>query len=167
MISYLFRWVSGRPAIRRRIEITREHWIRRRVKPAAALFCAGCASVPELTPLADAIAPFIIVGIQKNFSWRAVYYFCGSLGVVWVAVWYRVFEDTPSQKRGISPEEQKLIGEPALRKTSVPWSRLFRDSTFLLLLLMYHCYCYGAYFFSTWFHTVSYLPTGRPRIHGR
>ncbi len=109
--------------------------------------------------LASAIAPLIIVGIQKTFSWRAAFYIFGSLGVIWAAVWYGVFEDTPSQKRGVSSEERKLIGEQMLRKTTVPWSRLFRDPNFQLLLLMYHCYCYGAYFFSTWFHT--YLQVGR------
>jgi MFS transporter, ACS family, glucarate transporter len=109
--------------------------------------------------LASAIAPFIIVGIQKNFGWRPAFYIFGGLGVIWAIVWYAVFEDTPKQKRGVSSEERKLIGEPALRTTPVPWSRLFRDPNFQLLLLMYHCYCYGAYFFSTWFHT--YLQAGR------
>ena len=34
-----------------------------------------------------------------------------------------------------------------------------RDGNFLRLLLMYHTYCYGAYFFLTWFPT--YLQVGR------
>jgi ACS family glucarate transporter-like MFS transporter len=109
--------------------------------------------------LASAIAPFIIVGIQKNFGWRPAFYIFGALGVIWAIVWYGVFEDTPRQERGVSSEERKLIGEPALRKTPVQWAHPLRDPNFQLLLLMYHCYCYGAYFFSTWFHT--YLQAGR------
>ncbi len=109
--------------------------------------------------LASAIAPLIIVTIQQVFNWRAAFYFFGSLGVIWVVIWRKTFTDTPRQKQGIAPEELSLIGEPAVRKTSVPWSRLFREPNFVLLLMMYHCYCYGAYFFSTWFHT--YLQIGR------
>src|SRR3954452_11890251 len=48
--------------------------------------------------VAGAIAPFIIVAIQKTFSWRAAFCFFGLLGVIWVAVWHKTFADTPGQK---------------------------------------------------------------------
>ncbi len=109
--------------------------------------------------LAAAIAPLTIVEIQKTLGWRAAFYIFGSLGVVWAVVWHRLFADTPAQAKGITAEERRVIGEPPFRSGSVPWRRLFREPNFLKLLLMYHSYCYGSYFFTTWFHT--YLQVGR------
>ena len=51
-----------------------------------------------------------------------------------------------------------LCGSTA-RHSSIPWARLFHDRNLLLLMLMYHCYCWGAYFYLSWIHT--YLQVGR------
>jgi predicted MFS family arabinose efflux permease len=39
------------------------------------------------------------------------------------------------------------------------WSQVLRNGNFLRLLLMYHTYCWGAYFYLSWLHT--YLQKGR------
>ena len=104
--------------------------------------------------------PLIVVAIQQRYGWRASFYLFGSLGLLWSAIWYAWFRDWPSQKRGIPLEEIKLIGEaPPAGNGSAPWSRIFRDRNLLLLMLMYHCYCWGAYFYLSWIHT--YLQVGR------
>src|SRR5580704_14834046 len=112
------------------------------------------------TAVSGALAPPIVVSIEQGHGWRAAFYAFGSLGVFWSAIWYWWFRDSPAEKAGVSPEEREKIGAPQPRSGSrVQWSQLVRNPNFLRLLLMYHTYCWGAYFYLSWLHT--YLVRGR------
>jgi MFS transporter, ACS family, glucarate transporter len=112
------------------------------------------------TATGGAITPLLVVPIQQAHGWRASFFIFGALGVVWVAVWQWWFRDAPAEKKGISQTELKLIGEPSgSRHLKLPWSEMFRNRNFQLLLIMYHLYCWGAYFYLSWLHT--YLQVGR------
>jgi predicted MFS family arabinose efflux permease len=112
------------------------------------------------TGLGGIATPLIVVAIQKRYGWRPSFWLFGSLGVLWSVVWQRWFRDRPSEKAGVPQDEIKLIGDGgAARHSSAPWARLLRDRNLLLLMLMYHCYCWGAYFYLSWIHT--YLQVGR------
>jgi len=112
------------------------------------------------TATGGALSPPIVVWIEQHYGWRAAFYAFGSLGVFWSAVWYWWFRDSPAEKTGVSPEEREKIGVPELRSGGgVRWSRLIRNPNFIRLLLMYHTYCWGAYFYLSWLHT--YLVRGR------
>src|ERR1051325_7157241 len=112
------------------------------------------------TGLGGIATPLIVVAIQKRYVWRPSFYLFGSLGILWSAAWYSWFRDRPAEKAGVTLEERKLIGEgsPA-RHGGAPWATLLRDRNIVLLMLMYHCYCWGAYFYLSWIHT--YLQVGR------
>jgi predicted MFS family arabinose efflux permease len=112
------------------------------------------------TAMGGALAPPIVVSIEQSHGWRAAFYAFGSLGVFWSIVWYWWFRDTPGEKVGVSAEEKEKIGRPPARaKGGVQWSQLVRNPNFIRLLLMYHTYCWGAYFYLSWLHT--YLELGR------
>jgi MFS transporter, ACS family, glucarate transporter len=112
------------------------------------------------TAMSGAVTPSIVVAIQQRHGWRASFYIFGCLGVFWSAIWYWWFRDSPTEKAGVSSEEIEKIGPPQLRpKGGVKWDQLLRNSNFLRLLLMYHTYCWGAYFYLSWLHT--YLERGR------
>jgi MFS transporter, ACS family, glucarate transporter len=112
------------------------------------------------TAMGGALAPPIVVSIEQHHGWRAAFYAFGSLGVFWSVIWYWWFRDSPAEKPGVSREEKEKIGQPAVRSESrVRWSQLVRNPNFLRLLLMYHTYCWGAYFYLSWLHT--YLQLGR------
>src|SRR5580692_7205237 len=112
------------------------------------------------TALGGALAPPIVVSIEQRHGWRAAFYAFGSLGVFWSALWYGWFRDSPAEKAGVSNEEREKIGPPHRRSGGgVRWSQLMRNPNFLRLLLMYHTYCWGAYFYLSWLHT--YLVRGR------
>jgi predicted MFS family arabinose efflux permease len=112
------------------------------------------------TAISGALTPPIVVSIEQAYGWRAAFYVLGSLGVFWSAVWYCWFRDSPREKKGISREELEKIGTPKIRSASgVRWTKLFRNPNFIRLLLMYHTYCWGAYFYLSWLHT--YLQRGR------
>jgi MFS transporter, ACS family, glucarate transporter len=112
------------------------------------------------TAMGGALAPPIVVSIEQKHGWRAAFYAFGSLGVFWSAIWYGWFRDSPAEKSGVSPAEREKIG-PGLRHSSgrMRWSQVLRNGNFLRLLLMYHTYCWGAYFYLSWLHT--YLQKGR------
>lgn len=111
------------------------------------------------TGLSGIATPLIVVTIQQRFGWRPSFYVFGALGIIWSAIWYTWFRDTPWQKAGVTEEERRLIGVPAAsRHAGVSWARRFRSPNFVLLILMYHFYCWGGYFYLSWLHT--YLQVG-------
>lgn len=112
------------------------------------------------TAVGGGITPLIVVSIQKNYSWRAAFVLFGVFGLFWAALWHWWFRDSPREMAGISPEELAIIGTPpARRELGVDWKALLRNRNFQLILLMYHAYCWGAYFYLSWLST--YLQNGR------
>src|SRR4051812_13719483 len=47
-----------------------------------------------------ALAPLLVVPIQIRYGWRASFFVFGAAGLVWSAVWYAWFRDSPEEKRG-------------------------------------------------------------------
>ena len=47
----------------------------------------------------------MVVPIVAAYGWRMAFYLFGGLGIVWAAVWYWWYRDTPSEKPGVRPEE--------------------------------------------------------------
>jgi ACS family glucarate transporter-like MFS transporter len=112
------------------------------------------------TAVGGILTPLIVVPLQKSYGWRISFFLFGSLGIFWAAFWYWWFRDTAAEKTEVPSAERELIGPPVHRSAgTLPWPKLFRDGNFVRLLLMYHTYCWGAYFFLTWYPT--YLQLGR------
>ncbi len=120
----------------------------------------GASVIWMAAALGGALTPFLVVEMQKRYGWRMSFYVFGSLGILWSVIWYRWFRDTPPEMAGVSQEERDHIGVPAVSAhATVPWKRLLRNGNFIRLLLMYHTYCWGAYFYLSWLPT--YLQFGR------
>lgn len=112
------------------------------------------------TAVGGALAPPIVVSIEQRHGWRAAFYALGSLGVFWSFIWYWWFRDSPAEKSAVPAAERRVIGQtPARPAGRIRFSQLARDGNFWRLLLMYHTYCWGAYFYLSWLHT--YLQVGR------
>ena len=111
--------------------------------------------------IGGAMTPFLVVPIQVNYGWRASFYVFGILGIIWAIVWYIWFRDHPSQKPGVTKKEIEEIGAGAAppAHVSLPWGTVFKSRNFWTILLMYHFYCYGAFFFLSWYFP--YLVKGR------
>jgi MFS transporter, ACS family, glucarate transporter len=135
--------------------ISRWFPIAQRARATSVVWCAS--------RLGGALSPFLVIPIQAQFGWRASFYVFGAVGVIWALVWYLWFRDTPAQKKGTSAEE---IAEIAREHDSesgkhhkLPWGIALKDSNYLTILLMYHTYCWGSYFYLSWLHT--FLVKGR------
>jgi MFS family permease len=112
-----------------------------------------------------ALTPFIVLPIQKYFSWKMSFYILGVVGVLWTLFWIFWHKEEPADSNNISKEELSYIHQhrelPDLDsiKVKTPFWSGFGNSNLWFLLLMYVCYAIGAYFFQSWFHT--YLQKGR------
>ena len=105
------------------------------------------------------ISPLLVLPIQARYGWRASFFLFGVLGVIWAAVWYAWFRDSPSEKAGIAPEELHEIGPPlAGHHGGLPWARALRQPTFWTFAAIGASYVYSLGFFQAWLQT--YLVRG-------
>lgn len=100
------------------------------------------------TATGGGLTPLLVVSIEKHYGWRSAFWLFGSLGVIWSIIWHSWFRNGPAEKAGVSDQERALIHASATPTHSpVQWRRVLRNGNFLRLLLMYHTYCWGAYFY--------------------
>jgi predicted MFS family arabinose efflux permease len=116
--------------------------------------------------IGGAISPLLVVPIQRAYGWRASFLIFGVIGVVWAVIWYRWYRDHPREKAGVSQEELDEIGADAATRAhhSLPWGSALRQWNLWKIMLMYHTYCWGSYFYLSWLHT--YLQKGRGLTEG-
>lgn len=108
-----------------------------------------------------AVAPLLVLPIQMRYGWRMSFYVFGVAGLVWAAIWYAWFRDSPDEKRGaVTPAPGgDASGPPVAVSHAFPWRVASRSQTVWALLGVAFCYIYVYNFFQTWFHT--FLVKGR------
>ena len=81
--------------------------------------------------------------------------------MVWAIVWLAWYRDFPSEKPAVSARELEEIGAGAHRSPhhGLPWRTVLGKWNLWNIMLMYHTYNWGAYFYISWLHT--YLQKGR------
>lgn len=113
----------------------------------------ACGILVAAAQVGGAISPLLVVPIQIRYGWRASFWFFGILGVVWSAVWYAWFRDSPQEKRGVPQAELDESPAPvAAAHRSLPWARALRSVNFWAVIVTAFCYIYTYNFFQTWFH---------------
>jgi len=104
--------------------------------------------------LGAAIAPLTVLPLQDALGWRTVFYLFGAIGVVWAAAWYAWARDYPREMPKVSPAELAEIGESAPPgQGGLSWRRALASGNLWAVMLMYHTYCYAAYWFFSWMPT--------------
>jgi sugar phosphate permease len=100
------------------------------------------------------IAPLTVIPLQNAIGWRPVFYIFGGIGFVWAAAWYLWFRDNPRDKVGVSAAELAEIGAagPASH-AKLGLRRALSSGNLWAVMLMYHTYCYAAYWFFSWMPT--------------
>ena len=114
--------------------------------------------------LGAAVTPPIVVWMILRYGWRMPFLAFAGLGLVWSAVWFFYYRDSPEQHRGVNSAELELIhsatGGPRQQiGVRVPWRRILSSPTVWQLALMYFCYQYAFSVYLDWFPT--YLHTHR------
>ena len=87
---------------------------------ATGIFNAGSNIGAIVTPIS---LPFLVMA----FGWRAAFLIAGSLGLIWLVLWWRFYEQ-PERQRRLSAEELAYIqaGEDPAPQPHVPWLSLLR-----------------------------------------
>ena len=106
--------------------------------------------------LGAALTPAIVVLLMGACGWRLPFVAFGAVGLVWAAIWYWYYRDTPLEHAAVNASERNLIlsaiGSAQGSSThSVPWRRILRSSTLWTLSLMYFCYAYCISVYLDWF----------------
>src|SRR4051794_20227051 len=110
--------------------------------------------------LGGALSPLLVIPIQMAYGWRAPFYVFGVVGLIWCVLWHSWYRDHAAEKEGITRGELDEIGGGApVSHVSLPWGEALRNWNLWKIMLMYHTYCWGSYFYLSWLHT--YLQKGR------
>jgi len=88
---------------------------------ATGIFNAG-------TNVGAIICPFAVPRMYEAWGWPVTFYITGGLGIVWLLIWWSLYEN-PEQHPRLSASERDYIrgGKPVVeeKKGSVPWLSLF------------------------------------------
>jgi sugar phosphate permease len=105
--------------------------------------------------LGAALTPSLVVLVIATYGWRAAFVLFGALGLVWSAVWYWYYRDTPGEHTSVNTAELELLsrslgGRPKSAH-SVPWRKILASPTLWTLCVMYFCYSYCLAVYLDWF----------------
>ena len=106
--------------------------------------------------LGAALTPTIVVLLMIAYGWRVPFFAFGIVGLIWAAVWYWYYRDTPAEHSSVNFAERNQIetslgGARSARTRTVPWRRILSSSTLWTLSLMYFCYAYCLSVYLDWF----------------
>jgi ACS family glucarate transporter-like MFS transporter len=117
---------------------------------ANAVFGAGSAAGPAF----GAMAVTTVVGF---FGWRAGFFAAGSIGFLWLVLWWAVFDRpervtwlTEAERNKIIAERDGQVVAPTVPQTASSLSRLLTLQPVWGLLLTQGCMVYGGYMLLTW-----------------
>lgn len=103
-----------------------------------------------------ALTPAVVVWLMASYGWRMPFFVFGVTGLLWAAVWYWFYRDTPGEHASVNRAERDLLlssigGGRAPHVRVVPWGRILQSSTLWTLSLMYFCYAYCISVYLDWF----------------
>lgn len=106
--------------------------------------------------LGAALTPPLVVMLMAAYGWRTTFFLFGTLGIVWAAVWFWYYRDTPDEHSGVNEAERNLIhssmgGARSRTTKSVPWKAILSNSNLWFLSAMYFCYGYCISVYLDWF----------------
>jgi sugar phosphate permease len=106
--------------------------------------------------LGAALTPSIVVLLMAAYGWRAAFFVFGLMGLLWAAIWYWYYRDTPQEHASVNEAERNLIlnsvgGARTSKTRSVPWRQILASSTLWTLSAMYFCYAYCIAVYLDWF----------------
>lgn len=94
--------------------------------------------------LGAALAPLLLVPLERVSGWRAVFWLMGAVGIVWALAWWMWFHAEPEST-------EAAAGQKVLEV--IPWRKMMTLPQLWLIMAAYFCYAWGSWFFFGWFTT--------------
>ena len=117
-------------------------WVPRERRGFAQGITHACARI------GNAVAPAAVVFIMAHYGWRASFYVCGAISLVWVALWSRSFTENPQDHPRITRDELDSLPAPNSKELHVPWRRLFKRMA--PVTIVYFCYGWTLWLWLSW-----------------
>ncbi|WP_051670683.1 MFS transporter [Bryobacter aggregatus] len=103
-----------------------------------------------------AFTPLLMAALFRAIDWRTAFQIFGALGVLWTAVFYFWYRNSPREHKDVNAAEIAVIGDSlkmAEEHGETPWGRFATSRSTWLLWTQYFLLSYGWYFYITWFPT--------------
>ena len=103
-----------------------------------------------------AFTPLLMAALFRMIDWRTAFQLFAGLGVMWAAVFYFWYRDSPKVHPAVNEAEMDIIKagiHTSDEHGSVPWARFVKSRSCWLLWIQYFMLSYGWYFYITWFPT--------------
>jgi len=101
-----------------------------------------------------AFTPLLVVFVLRFVSWRISFVVFGSMGIIWALLFYRWYRDDPAGHPSVNAAERALLPKASeVSHISVPWRKILRSRSVLLLSLQYFFLSFSWYFYLTWLPT--------------
>ena len=110
-----------------------------------------------------AMAPPIVLLIMLNFGWRAAFFICGAIGLLWALWWAFSYRNLPEDHGMVNRIELEhirgvdasgAVNPPQIHKQmQVPWSKLLSSGNMWAVMCAYFTYVYCLWIFLSWLTT--------------
>lgn len=106
-------------------------------------------------PIALAIGGPVVSQLILMFSWRGTYYFLTFVALVWIPIWWWLFQDKPDDSPYVNEEELNYLHETIIHNqekstAKITWYYLFTNKTLLANNWAFFVFGYYLFFFMTW-----------------
>lgn len=106
-------------------------------------------------PIALALGGPVVSQLIVAFSWRGAYYFLTALALIWLPIWWWMFQDKPEDSIHVNQIELNYIQDDALLKAKkipekITWKFLLLNRTLLVNNWSFFVFGYYLFFFMTW-----------------
>ncbi len=111
---------------------------------------------------AVAITPLTAGGLLVAYGWRAMFFFFGAIGFIWVLAFAWFYRESPedhphvnpaelAEIRGVNPDGS--VKGMNLSKPRTPWRQILTAPNMWWIALGYCCFFFGTNFYLTWYPT--------------
>lgn len=108
-------------------------------------------SVPLALAMGGPISTFLIM----HFSWRGMYFILTGVALLWIPLWWGLFQDKPADSKYVNSMELQYIDQytqitSQLTNKTTPWATLLGNRTLLANYWAYFVYGFYLFFFMNW-----------------